>query len=133
MGQMKVVTTAGIGVLMLGKKLIATQWAACFILAGGVMLVQWPRDSASISNSKAKSGSDSIKGFIAVLCACLTSGFAGVWIQKMLQQTAASIWMRNVQLALFGSFMGVTVAFAQDGVAIVESGLTQGYDFRVVS
>lgn len=29
-------------------------------------------------------------GFAAVIMACFTSGFAGVWTQKMLQQSSAS-------------------------------------------
>jgi len=131
--QMKVITTAGIGVLLLGKKLTIHQWVACFVLAFGVMLVQWPRDSSTIGGSHGGSSADQLKGFIAVLCACLTSGFAGVWIQKMLQQTTASVWMRNVQLALFGSFMAMAVATLQDGKKIAEGGFFQGYNARVAA
>lgn len=131
--QMKVVTTAGIGVLMLGKKLTTVQWTACFILSFGIMMVQWPRDSANIGGAQGVSNSDRMKGVAAVLCACLTSGFAGVWIQRMLQQTAASVWMRNVQLGLFGSFMGLGIALVQDGQKISEGGFLQGYNLRVVA
>merc|ERR1712187_848622 len=73
-----------------------------------------------------------LKGFIAVVCACFTSGFAGVFIQKMLQQNNASIWMRNLQMALFSSVMGWLVSFVKDGEAILSDGFTQGYDIRVV-
>lgn len=50
--QMKIVTTAGLlwsssvgvmsglGVLMLGKRLGAVKWSACFLLAFGIMIVQ---------------------------------------------------------------------------------------------
>merc|ERR1719188_1395428 len=74
-----------------------------------------------------------MKGFAAVLAACCTSGFAGVWIQKMLQQTAVSIWVRNVQLATFGTAMSIIVAMASDGEQIVNHGIAQGYNMRVIS
>jgi UDP-sugar transporter A1/2/3 len=127
--QMKIITTAGLGVLMLGTALGPTKWNALFMLTGGIALVQWPRDSAQALPGE---GVEGAKGFIAVLLACLTSGFAGVYIQKMLQQGTASIWMRNLQFGLFGSLMGLLVAFSRDGQAIFAGGLTQGYSVRVV-
>jgi len=127
--QMKVITTAAIGVVMLDKRLTATQWASCCMLTMGVALVQWPRDSTMNDFSF---GADQAKGFVAVLCACCTSGFAGVWIQKMLQQSGSSVWVRNVQLGLFGSAMGAVVVVVNDGKAVLAGGFTQGYDFRVV-
>merc|ERR1719491_426988 len=124
--QMKIISTAGLGVLMLGKKLTVIQWVSCFMLACGVALVQWPQqDSAELGAETLRLSSDQIKGFFAVLCACLTSGFAGVWIQKMLQQTSASIWMRNVQLGSFGLTMGLLVAVVQDGHKIAANGFLQ--------
>mmetsp|Transcript_148378 Transcript_148378/g.476494 ORF Transcript_148378/g.476494 Transcript_148378/m.476494 type:complete len:135 (+) Transcript_148378:902-1306(+) len=51
----------------------------------------------------------------------------------MLQQTTASIWMRNVQLALFGSAMSLMVAFAHDAEAIERDGFFQGYNERVLA
>lgn len=41
-------------------------------------------------------------GLLAVVCACLLSGFAGIHFEKILKSSAAvSIWMRNVQLSVF--------------------------------
>merc|ERR1719265_1857673 len=105
------------------------------MLVVGIIMIQWPRSSDLTLPSITGEGSgelalgfdaDQFKGFIAVICACFTSGFAGVYIQKMLQQTTASIWMRNVQFGLFGT------AMAKDGEAIVDAGLMQGYTGRVV-
>jgi UDP-sugar transporter A1/2/3 len=77
--QMKVVTTAGLGVVMLGKKLTRTQWVSCFMLAAGVAMVQWPRHSKEETVARTvQTVSDKTKGFLAVLAACMTSGFAGV-------------------------------------------------------
>jgi len=37
-------------------------------------------------------------GFGAVLLATLTSGFAGVYFEKILKTGPTSVWMRNIQL-----------------------------------
>lgn len=37
-------------------------------------------------------------GLAAVLLACFSSGFAGVYFEKILKGTAPSVWMRNIQL-----------------------------------
>ena len=42
--------------------------------------------------------SGQVVGVLAVLTACCSSGFAGVYFEKILKGTKASIWMRNVQL-----------------------------------
>jgi len=133
--QMKIITTAGLGVVMLQKSLGRTKWSACFLLAFGVAIVQLSRSRPGEVDTSVDMGqlsSDHVKGFLAVITACFTSGFAGVWIQKMLQQTTASIWMRNVQLGLFGSAMSLIVATMQDGATIFEDGFHKGYNIRVV-
>jgi UDP-sugar transporter A1/2/3 len=127
--QVKILTTALLSVIMLGKTLGATRWCALFILLAGVLLVQWPRDSALKSTGV---GSDAFMGFLAVLAACFTSGFASVYLEKLLKQTDASIWVRNVQLGAFGVVMAAIVACLQDGERILEGGFMQGYSPRVI-
>jgi len=67
---------------------------------------------------------------VAVVCACFTSGLAGVWLEKMLKGTDDSIWMRNVQLAFFGFCIAIMTAFAKDGPNIMEFGLLAGFGWR---
>merc|ERR1712039_648752 len=66
-------------------------------------------------------------GLVAVLSACVTSGLAGVYLEKILKQTDASIWLRNIQLAMFGAVLGFLGALWQDGEKIRKDGFMQGY------
>lgn len=42
--------------------------------------------------------SDKVVGLLAVLAACFSSGFSGVYFEKILKGSVTSLWMRNVQL-----------------------------------
>ncbi len=41
-------------------------------------------------------------GFAAVLSMCFSSGFAGVYFEKVLKGSSLSVWMQNVRLSLLG-------------------------------
>lgn len=42
-----------------------------------------------------------LKGFLAVVMACFTSGLAGVYFEMVLKNSQGDLWVRNVQLSLF--------------------------------
>lgn len=130
--QLKILTTACLSVLILGKSLGPTKWAALMMLLLGVTLVQWPNDWSDVAVSSSGGNGDALIGFLAVLTACFTSGLASVYLEKILKQTTASIWIRNVQLGFFGSVMAFAGAMCSDGRLLLEQGFTQGYSFRVV-
>jgi len=136
-------TTAVLSVVILGKVLNRTKWSALLMLLAGVLLIQWPKELQQpagpdlVPSGKATTLAglkrDQLLGFSAVLAACFTSGLASVYLEKLLKQTDASIWVRNVQLGAFGSFMAVCLAVGKDWEQIVEGGFTQGYSAKVVS
>jgi len=131
--QLKILTTAVLSVAILGKALGPTKWSALLILTLGVTLIQIPRtgDSGAGAAASAPAEGNQYVGLMAVLSACVTSGLAGVYLEKLLKQTDASIWLRNIQLAVFGAALGLVGALVQDGAKISEGGFTQGYSALV--
>jgi len=102
--QMKIITTAIFSVIILSKRLNTGQWLSIIALTCGVALVQLSQQSNNISNNET---TNSIAGLISVLLGCLTSGFAGVYFEMVLKSSAASIWLRNIQLSFIGIIVGV--------------------------
>jgi len=123
--QLKILTTAMFAVSMLGKKLIPTQWVSLLALIVGVAMVQLSdvKESASAGPDRSK-----FIGFTAALSACLLSGFAGVYFEKILKGSDVSVWMRNVQLALLSVPLGLITAFVKDHDKISSGGFFFGYD-----
>eukprot|EP01034_Spumella_vulgaris_P019814 gene19814-25350_t len=72
-------------------------------------------------------------GILCVATACLTSGFAGVYFEKIIKSTRSSIWMINMQLSLLSSFFCVSLSLTQDTEEIIEHGLVKGYNGYVVT
>ncbi|ORY48308.1 nucleotide-sugar transporter [Rhizoclosmatium globosum] len=124
--QMKILTTAVFSVLMLKKSLTLMKWIALVLLTVGIALVQMPTSSTPVV---AKNGANSFVGLIAVTVACVLSGLAGVWFEKVLKGTQASVWHRNIQLSTFSIIPGLLGAFLIDGRTIAEKGFFHGYTF----
>ncbi|PFX15653.1 UDP-N-acetylglucosamine transporter [Stylophora pistillata] len=126
--QLKILTTALFSVCMLHKKLGVLKWISLLLLMLGVTLVQWHPDKGKESTTKDISVSGKFIGLIAVLTACCSSGFAGVYFEKILKGTKASIWMRNIQLGTFGVIFGLVAVYGNDGKAVSNQGFLQGYN-----
>lgn len=126
--QLKILTTALFSVSMLGKRLNCNQWLSLLILMAGVALVQWPADSSDAPVQTPLSAGFQFVGLMAVLTACISSGFAGVYFEKILKETKQSVWVRNIQLGLFGFVFGLIGMLSYDGQRVRESGMFQGYN-----
>ncbi|KAM9323506.1 solute carrier family 35 member A3b [Pholidichthys leucotaenia] len=127
--QVKILTTALFSVFLLGRRLGFYQWLSLLLLMTGVTLVQWPTESPKKGDSELKilgAGSQFV-GLMAVLVACISSGFAGVYFEKILKETKQSVWVRNIQLGIFSFVFGFIVMMVYDSQTLRQSGMFQGY------
>ncbi|KAL1411649.1 hypothetical protein Q8F55_002614 [Vanrija albida] len=147
--QMKILTTAFFSVVLLNKRLSRPKWAALFMLALGVGIVQLQSVSVSgppshsapsppVADDKALRSTiptehiervmHPFRGFLAVTLACITSGLAGVYFELLLKSNSGSspapdLWVRNTQLSLFSlvpAFIPIIFAGAPDGMSWAE-------------
>lgn len=125
--QMKLITTALLSSSVLGRKLSNAQWMSIVMLFVGVAIVQ-----LSLQTSKAITNFNPVVGITAVLVSCVTSGFAGVYNEKLLKDDSTSLWARNVQLSTISFLLSVFPCIA-DGVGIFQRGFFYGYSPLVLS
>ena len=135
--QLKVLTTAMFSVVLLKRTLSYQKIAALILLTLGVALVQL--DKAQDASSNSYQEQSRWVGLVAVLGACCTSGFGGVYFELVLKPHAhdndkqtpirppPSVWAKNVQLSTFGLIIGLSGAFMKDATAIKANGFLQGY------
>ncbi|XP_041656299.1 UDP-galactose translocator [Cheilinus undulatus] len=125
--QLKILTTALFSVMMLRKSLSKVQWVSLLLLFAGVAIVQVQQEGNKEASVKDTSNQNYMAGLVAVVISCLSSGFAGVYFEKILKGSSASVWIRNVQLGIFGTALGMLGLWWNDGAAVAELGFLFGY------
>ena len=129
--QLKLLTTAFFTVTMLKRHISNRRWAALGLLFVGVVMVQAPAGS---SGAPAKLGQSPVLGMAAVFGACFLFGLAGVWLERIIKQTAdVPIWVRNIQLGVVSLALGLGSVALLDGAAVAERGFFQGYTWLTAS
>merc|ERR1712054_39609 len=63
--------------------------------------------SGGVGIKQRKSSDSLMPGVVAVLTACLMSGLAGVYFEKLLKGSTVSLWARKLQLAIYSIIIGV--------------------------
>ena len=124
--QLKILTTAIFSATMLGRRFSATKWAALVVLTCGVAIVEISGGSNDESTSEKEDGNRFV-GFVAVLSAACTSGFAGVYFEKILKGSEVTLWIRNIQMGLFSIAIAFVTAMVKDSVEISQKGFFVGY------
>ena len=87
--------------------------------------VQTQTGGATESSS---TGQRPLLGLGAVIVSCLSSGFAGVYFEKILKHSKGSIWLRNIQMSMFGIVAGLIGLYASNWDAVTKKGMFYGYD-----
>ena len=131
--QLKILTTAIFSVLMLYKRLRLNQWFSLILLMIGVTLVQWPStqttgkpsDQINQSITPDEPIGNRLVGVLAVLASCFSSGFSGVYFEKLVKYTSQSLWIRNTQMALFSVITASIAMLLQDSDLISINGFFQ--------
>lgn len=127
--QAKILTTAVFSVIMLGKSISKTQWLSLILLTIGVSLAQL---SAQKSDENSNLKENSTYGFVAVILAACTSGFSGVYFERILKSTNnTSLWIRNVQMGFPSIIIALLAVFlnTHDRNQVYQMGFFYGYNY----
>ncbi|KAL7531852.1 hypothetical protein ACHAXR_004275 [Thalassiosira sp. AJA248-18] len=129
--QLKILTTALFSATMLGRRFTKTKWASLIVLTCGVAVVQ----VSGSSDHEASENEDRnrLVGLVAVLCAACTSGFSGVYFEKILKGSDVSLWIRNIQMGLPSVIIALVTVFINDSEEVSRKGFFVGYSPLVVS
>ena len=100
------------------------QWVSLVILGCGVVLVQMDPNASSSGKS-----SNMFVGMISIVVASCTSGFAGVFMEKMFKDSKFSLWSRNVWLALYSILVSVIGILFKNPSLLLPSNFFHGYTF----
>jgi len=113
--QLKILTTALLSVLIMRKHLACIQWVSLALLTIGVAAVVVSQmESKDAAEGEDKATTSILPGLAAVLTACLMSGLAGVYFEKLLKGSTVSLWTRNLQLALYSIVIGLVGLYGEN-------------------
>lgn len=148
--QLKILTTALFSVTMLNRSLSLKKWISLVLLTLGVAIVQLPASGSSTTDNQSSNTSHQRRsatyegihndnniepemnrtiGLIAVAVACTISGLAGVYFEKVLKGSSATLWVRNIQLSYYSLFPAFFIGVVfKDGSQILERGFFDGYN-----
>eukprot|EP01084_Bolivina_argentea_P166960 289847_1 len=106
--QLKMFSAAILATIMIKRQYTKYQWLSFLCLAAGAILanlsiVDESNNNININNNENENERNPMMGIICVLCACCTSGFSGVYMEIQLKGSKQSLYVKNIQLAMFGA------------------------------
>lgn len=131
---LKILTSACFAVTLLRQRLGLRKWFALCVLFAGVVIVQTAPHESTNQRTLVEQHSTFAQtlGFIAVVAAAITSGFCGVYQQKILQGSGGSMWARNIQMGVPSVLIGLVSVFVKDGDLVLRYGPFHNFDRVVV-
>lgn len=139
MWQGKTLVMAGLSVLLLDKRLVRSSWLAIFFMAVGIAVVQLSQSKEGKQASMANAAEQQpLLGLFFVLGGCLCSGFAAIYLEKLVKQKGkaerTSMWIQNMQLAFYSLLLtsASSTAFSMKSASSQQNGLFHGFSFSVL-
>ena len=121
--QLKIFATALFSYMILGKKLNVYKYFSLVLLVVGIGLVQYSKTSGESNEFKSN-----MIGFVSVFISCLTSGYTGVYFEKLLKSANTGVCLRNIQLGVFAIFFSFLTIFTYDFKSVITNGFFNGYN-----
>ena len=135
--QLKILTTAMFSATMLGRRFSRTKWASLVVLTCGVAVVQISGSSdgknANSGGGEEEENRNRLVGLMAVLCAACTSGFSGVYFERILKGSDVSLWIRNIQMGIPSIIIALITVYVGDAGEVSRHGFFVGYSPLVLS
>ena len=128
--QFKNLTTAIFSCIMLGRTFSSQQLMGLLLLTAGVALVQVDQTNEAGSGEEKHADQHTqvyLHGIVAVLTACCTSGFAGVYLESVLKGGQVSVFAKNLQLSAWALIFATLFGVSKDWATIQENGFFYGY------
>ena len=123
----KLLSSAIFYTTLLSQRLTVREWMAIIALMIGVSMVQ--SSEADVQQHHATL----LVGVESVVMACLISGLAGVYFEKILKSSKSSIWLVNIQLSLMCTGMALLTCWYEGFRDLEESGsFVRGYNKYVI-
>lgn len=129
---LKIFTSAFFSIILLGQKIGRQRWTALIGLFAGMAIVQTGRQELERQNFQSPYyGFEQSLGSLAVLGAAITSGFSGVYQQRILQGSNTSMWIRNLQMGITSVLTGILSVLMKDRREVTSNGFFSGYSTLV--
>ena len=135
--QSKILTTAVFSVVLPvaagqnKKRLSCQKWISLLLLTIGVMLVQLNKvnEKEKVENTKDTNDQNFILGLVAILTAACTSGFAGIYFERVMKGGSHSMWFRNLESAVYSIIFGIFTCYKDiEKIENHPDGFFQNYD-----
>ena len=148
--QLKILITALFARSLLQQHFTLRQWLSLLLLLAAVVLVNVTMANTDPSSSPSPSPSSCSSttlqrslALLATILAALSSGFTGVYFEKMVKPMLAtssndsnpklssgascSLWLNNIKLGLWGLLFSTGLMLLKDGPVVLNDGLLANY------
>lgn len=122
--QLRIISTAFFSTVLLKKRFSRPQYISMALLICSIVLIQVGSRNKFTSPAKAieaasavTARADTMIGSLAMLCACVLSGLAGVLLERIYTDGITNLWVANVHLSVFSlppAIVAVLAGLVQD-------------------